>query len=116
MQTRINRKKYTFCVIKSLEQQKNLKNGPVPYLSLELPIHVIKSQIHLMIRYRVLWPHLFMFLFDTETRFRTVSLHMFDDKIAFLNVFWVIFRFMLIAGHHFQPLYVLISERWLIRN
>jgi hypothetical protein len=25
---------------------KNLKNGPVPYLGLEITIHVIKSQIH----------------------------------------------------------------------
>jgi hypothetical protein len=27
---------------------KNLKNGPVPYLGLDLNIHVIKSQIHLV--------------------------------------------------------------------
>ncbi len=45
-QTRINRKKCTFCVIKSLEQLKNIKNGPVPYLGLELSIRVTKSQIH----------------------------------------------------------------------
>jgi hypothetical protein len=45
---RINRRKYTFCTMKSLEHLKNLKIGPVLYLSIELPIHVIKSQIHLV--------------------------------------------------------------------
>ncbi len=47
MQTRINREKYTFCVIKSLEHLKNLKTGRVLYLGLELTTHVLKSQIHL---------------------------------------------------------------------
>jgi hypothetical protein len=37
--------KYAFCVIKSLETQ---KNGPVPYLGLDLTVHVIESQIHLV--------------------------------------------------------------------
>jgi hypothetical protein len=41
-------KKYTFCVIKSLEHLQNIKNEPVPFLGLELFIHVIKSQIHLV--------------------------------------------------------------------
>ncbi len=36
------REKYSFCVIKSLEHLKNLKTGPVPYLGLELTMHVIK--------------------------------------------------------------------------
>jgi hypothetical protein len=35
-------------VIKSFEQLKNLKTGRVPYLGLELTIHIIKSQIHLV--------------------------------------------------------------------
>jgi len=48
MQTRINREKYTFCVIKSLEHLKNLKTGHVPHLGLELTMHVIKSQIYLV--------------------------------------------------------------------
>ena len=43
-----NREKYTFCNTKSLEHLKNLKNGPVPYLGIDLTIHVIKSQIHLV--------------------------------------------------------------------
>ncbi len=51
-QTRINREKYTFCVIKSLELLKNLKTGRVPYLGLELTIHALKSQIvHLNIHF-----------------------------------------------------------------
>jgi hypothetical protein len=45
MQTRINREKYTFCLIKLLEHQKNFKPGCVPYLGLELTMHVFKSQI-----------------------------------------------------------------------
>jgi hypothetical protein len=44
MWTCFNQVKYTFCNIKSVEHQKNLKNGPILYLGL---IHVIKSQIHL---------------------------------------------------------------------
>jgi hypothetical protein len=47
MQIGINPETYTFCVIKSLEHIK-IKKWPVPYLGLELPIHVIKSQIHLV--------------------------------------------------------------------
>jgi hypothetical protein len=35
-QTRINREKYTFYVIKSLEHLQKLKTGRVPYLGLEL--------------------------------------------------------------------------------
>ncbi len=46
-QTQINREKYTFCVIKSFEQLKNWKNGPVLCFGQKLIIHVIKSQIHL---------------------------------------------------------------------
>jgi hypothetical protein len=46
--TRINRQKYTFCNIKSLEHPKMLKNGPVLYLGLKLTIHVMKSKIHLV--------------------------------------------------------------------
>jgi hypothetical protein len=37
-------KKYSFCGIKSLAHLKNFKNGPVPYLGLELTIHAFKSQ------------------------------------------------------------------------
>ncbi len=48
MQTRINRDKYTFSIIKSLKHQKNLKTGRLPNLGLELTMHVIKSQIHLV--------------------------------------------------------------------
>jgi hypothetical protein len=48
MQTRIYREKYTFCVLKSLEHLKNLKTVRVPYLGLELTMHVLKSQIHLV--------------------------------------------------------------------
>jgi len=40
-QTRINRKKYTFCVIKSLEHLNNLKTGCVLYLGLDLTMHVL---------------------------------------------------------------------------
>jgi hypothetical protein len=47
-QTHIYREKYTFCVIKSLEHLKNVKTGRVPYLGLELTMHVIESQIHLV--------------------------------------------------------------------
>jgi hypothetical protein len=47
MQTRINSKKYTFCGIKSLEHLKHLKAGR-SYLGLELTMHVLKSQIHLV--------------------------------------------------------------------
>jgi len=41
--TRINREKYTFCIIKSLVHLKNLKTGRVPYLGLELTMtmHVL---------------------------------------------------------------------------
>jgi hypothetical protein len=46
--TRINREKYTFCVIKSLEHLKNFKNGPVLYLSPKLTLYVIKGQIRLV--------------------------------------------------------------------
>jgi hypothetical protein len=45
--TCINRDEYTSCNIKSLEQLQNLK-GLVLYLGLELAIHIIKSQIHLV--------------------------------------------------------------------
>ncbi len=48
MQTRINLKKYTFYVIKSLKHLKNLKLASVPYLGLELTMHVLKSQIYLV--------------------------------------------------------------------
>jgi hypothetical protein len=34
--------------MKAFEQQKNLKNSAAPFLGLELTIHVIKSQIHLV--------------------------------------------------------------------
>jgi hypothetical protein len=44
----MNRKIYTFCVVKSLEHLKNLITGPVPYLGWEMAMFVIKSQIHLM--------------------------------------------------------------------
>jgi hypothetical protein len=37
-----------FYIVKSLEHQKNLKTGRVPYLSLEMNMHVIKSQTHLV--------------------------------------------------------------------
>ncbi len=47
-QTRINREKYTFCIIKSLEHLKNLKTARFLYLGLELTMHVLKSQIHLV--------------------------------------------------------------------
>jgi hypothetical protein len=46
MQTRIYHEKCIFCVIKSLEHQKYLKTGRVPYLGLELTMHVLKRQIH----------------------------------------------------------------------
>ncbi len=48
MQTRINHEKNIICVIRSLELLKKLKNDHVPYLGIELTIHVIKSQIHLV--------------------------------------------------------------------
>jgi hypothetical protein len=48
MQTRINREKTIICVIKSLELLKKLKNDQVSYLGLELAIHVINIQIHLV--------------------------------------------------------------------
>jgi hypothetical protein len=51
MQTRINSRKYTFCGIKSLEHLKHLKTDHVPYLGLELTMHVLKSQIHLVRQY-----------------------------------------------------------------
>ncbi len=47
-ETCINREKYTFCGIKSLEDLKNYKTDCVPYLGLELTMHVIKSKIHLV--------------------------------------------------------------------
>jgi hypothetical protein len=47
-QTRINHEKYTFCVIKSMEHLKNVKNGPILYLGLKLTIHVIKNQTYLV--------------------------------------------------------------------
>ncbi len=40
---------------KSLKHKKNLKNGPVPYLGLELIIYVIKSQIHLARQGKIFW-------------------------------------------------------------
>ncbi len=43
-QARINREKYTFYVIKSLQNLNNLKTGHVPYLGLELTMHVIKAK------------------------------------------------------------------------
>ncbi len=42
------RQEYTSCVIKSLENLKNIKTVRVPYLSLELTMYVLKSQIHLV--------------------------------------------------------------------
>ncbi len=48
MQTRINHEKYPFLVIKSLEHLQNFKTGRVPYLGLELTMHVLKSQVHLV--------------------------------------------------------------------
>jgi len=47
-QTHINREKYTICFIKSLKRLKKLKTGRIPYLGLELTMHVIKSQIYLV--------------------------------------------------------------------
>ncbi len=47
-QTRIYREKYTFCIVKSLEHLKYLKTGHVPYLSLELTMHDIKSTVPLI--------------------------------------------------------------------
>jgi hypothetical protein len=38
----INREKYTFCIIKSLEHLKYFKNGLILYLGLKLTIHVQK--------------------------------------------------------------------------
>jgi hypothetical protein len=38
----------TYALKKSLEHLKNLKNGTVLFLGLELTIHVFKSQIHLV--------------------------------------------------------------------
>jgi hypothetical protein len=46
-QTRINREKNTFCVIKSSEQLKNLKIGRVRYLDLQLTMQILKSHVHL---------------------------------------------------------------------
>ena len=46
MQTVRNR--YTFCVIKSLEHLKNLKTDRLPYLGLELTMHLHNSQIYLV--------------------------------------------------------------------
>jgi hypothetical protein len=43
-QARINREKYTFYVIKSLQNLNNLKTGHVPYLGLELTMHVITAK------------------------------------------------------------------------
>jgi hypothetical protein len=48
LQSNFNHKKYTFCIIKSLEHLKNLKIFCVPYLGLHLTMHVLKSQIHLV--------------------------------------------------------------------
>ncbi len=39
---------YTEWLVLGLEHLKNLKDGPVPFLGLELTKHVIQSQIHLM--------------------------------------------------------------------
>jgi hypothetical protein len=47
-QTRLNRDKYIFCVIESFEYLKNLNTGRVPFLGLELTMHVLKSQIKLV--------------------------------------------------------------------
>ncbi len=46
-QTRINREKNIFWVIKSSEHLKNLKTVRVPYLGLELIMYVIESQIQI---------------------------------------------------------------------
>jgi hypothetical protein len=43
-QTRINRKKYTFSVIKSLGHQKKFETGCIPSLGLERTMNVHKSQ------------------------------------------------------------------------
>ncbi len=48
----VNHEKYTICEIqylryKNIAAPKQLKNGLVPYLGLELTIHVIKSHIYL---------------------------------------------------------------------
>ncbi len=48
-QTPINREKYTFCLIKSLEHQKNLKTGHILCLGLELTIHVLLIRLHMKI-------------------------------------------------------------------
>ncbi len=49
MQSRINRDKYTFCVIKSLGAPKKFKNWPRPlFMPRELTMHVLKNQIHLL--------------------------------------------------------------------
>jgi hypothetical protein len=43
------REKYTFCIIKSLEHLKIYKQAASStYLGLELTMHVLKSQIHLV--------------------------------------------------------------------
>ncbi len=41
----INREKYTFCDINSLERRKILKTGRSPYLDLELTMHVFKFHL-----------------------------------------------------------------------
>ncbi len=40
-EARINREKYAFCVMKSLEHLKNLKTGHVREFGLELTMHVL---------------------------------------------------------------------------
>ncbi len=46
MQTRMNREKYTFRHIISSEHL--LKTGRAPFIGLELTMHVLKRQIHLV--------------------------------------------------------------------
>jgi hypothetical protein len=52
----MNNKKYTFCVRKTLEQ-KSLKTGNVTFLGLELTMHAIKSQIHLVRQSLEVWDY-----------------------------------------------------------
>ncbi len=49
LQTRINQEEYFFRY-KIIVSPKNCKTGRVPYLGLELTMHVIKSQIYLVRR------------------------------------------------------------------
>ncbi len=65
-QTLINREKYSFCIIKSFEYLKNVKNSPVLYLGLKLTIHVIKSQL----RKILIWK--FKFALSLNEKFQNI--------------------------------------------